>query len=425
MHPNFVKLPRLLLPADTVDPIRWAVIACDQFTSEPSYWQSIAQFIGDAPSCLHLILPEASLVDHTSTQICSIHAAMEAYWRAGLLNRLPEGLMLVQRDTGREFPRRGVLLAFDLEAYEEGPGIGTPIRPTEATVVERVPARLEIRQKARFELPHILLFLDDPAHRVLEPLFSGNVAAQTCYDLELMNGGGHLTGRFMRQGTETEAFFSRLAAHAAPDACCARYQLEQDSPSFVFATGDGNHSMSAAKMHWEQVKCRLSPHEQKDHPARFVLAELVNLHDPSICFEAVHRLLSHVEPSDVLRFLEGYFAALGPARTIPISYRFGGAEGSIAVPCKPGGLPVVPVQKAIDAYLCARPKAEIDFIHSADSLRSLADAPDRLGFLLPDFDKAGLFPYIIKHGVLPRKTFSMGTAREKRYYFEGRMIRDD
>lgn len=420
-----IRLPQLLFPAPGVDLTRFAVIACDQFTAEPSYWAHAAQLVGDAPSCLHLTLPEAWLTEDDSPRTRAIHRAMQHYLQDGTLRPLPEGLMLIERDTGRGTPRRGVLLAFDLEAYDETPGAGTPIRPTEATVTERVPARLAIRSEAPFELPHILLFLDDPAHTVLEPLFDACAEMPPLYDFELMQGGGHITGRLVAPGAQTVAFADRLAALAAPDACRARYELGADAAPLVFATGDGNHSMAAAKAHWERLKPTLSPAERETHPARWVLAELVNLHDESICFEAVHRLLLDVAPGDVLRFLEGWFAAHAPQSTAPLSiaWRHQGQNGRLSLPLAPGVLPVSALQDALDAYLAARPQAGIDFIHGTDTLLHLADAPGRIGFVLSDFPKAQLFPYVMQRGVLPRKTFSMGTALEKRYYLEARAIR--
>ena len=419
-----IRLPQLLFPAPGVDLTRFAVIACDQFTAEPSYWAHAAQLVSDAPSCLHLTLPEVWLSEDDSPRTRAIHRTMRHYLQDGTLRPLPEGLMLIERDTGRGAPRRGVLLAFDLEAYDETPGAGTPIRPTEATVTERVPARLAIRSEAPFELPHILLFLDDPAHTVLEPLFAACAQTPPLYDFELMQGGGHITGRLVAPGAQTAAFADRLAAHAAPDACRARYGLGADAAPLVFATGDGNHSMAAAKAYWERLKPTLSPAERETHPARWVLAELVNLRDPSICFEAVHLLLD-VDPGDVLRFLEGWFAAHAPQSAAPLSiaWRHQGQNGRLSLPLAPGVLPVSALQDALDAYLAARPQAGIDFIHGTDTLLHLADAPSRIGFVLPDFPKAQLFPYVMQRGVLPRKTFSMGTALEKRYYLEARAIR--
>lgn len=418
-----IHLPQLLFPAPGVDLTRFAVIACDQFTAEPSYWAQAERFVGDAPSCLRLTLPEAWLGANDGARAAAIHRTMQDYLRESVLRPLPEGLMLIERDTGRGSPRRGVLLAFDLEAYDETPGSDAPIRPTEATVTERVPPRLAIRAEAPFELPHIMLFVDDPAHALLEPLFAACAEQAPLYDFELMQGGGHITGRLVSPGMQAEAFFSRLAAHAG--ACRTRAGAGAVPP--LFATGDGNHSMAAAKAHWERVKRTLSPAEQARHPARWVLAELINLHDPSICFEAVHRLLLNADPADVLRFLEGWAAAHARPDAVPavLSCRYQGQEHTLSLPLAPGELPVTALQQALDAYLAARPQVGIDFIHGTDTLRHLSDAAGRIGFLLPDFAKDALFPYVAAHGVLPRKTFSMGTALEKRYYLEARMIRSD
>lgn len=420
MLSDIVRLPRLLLPAPGVDLHRFAVIACDQFTAEPSYWANTECLVGAHPSALRLTLPEVFL-PQADRRIPVIHDTMHTYLQETLLRPLPEGLMLVERDSGRGVPRCGVMLAFDLEAYDETPGACVPIRPTEATVTERVPARLAIRAEAPIELPHILLFLDDPTHTVLEALFEAAAHLAPIYDFPLMQGGGQLTGRLLPCGEQTDAFFDRLAAHAAPDACRARCADNTGPMPLVFATGDGNHSMAAAKAHWEQLKRRLPPAARAAHPARWVLAELVNLHDESICFEAVHRLLLQTDIEEVVRFFAARPAPAG-AKPLPFSYRAAGRTGTVTLPAPRDALPVAVLQQALDDFLAAHPQTSIDFIHGTDTLLHLADQPDRVGFLLPDFAKNALFPQVLRAGVLPRKTFSMGTALEKRYYLEARPI---
>ena len=283
-----------------------------------------------------------------------------------------------------------------------------------------MPARLAIRATAPIELPHILLFLDDPEHVVLEPLFQA-VGLKPVYDFPLMQGGGRLTGRLLPRSAQTNAFFNRLAAHADPAACRARCAHNTGPSPLVFATGDGNHSMAAAKAHWERVKRGLPPAERAAHPARWVLAELVNLHDESICFEAVHRLLINTDPDEVVRFLT-HRPAGADLTALPLSCRFAGHTRKITLPAPPDALPAAVLQQALDAYLAAHPQTGIDFIHGTDTLLQLADAPGCIGFLLPDFTKDALFPQVLRAGVLPRKTFSMGTALEKRYYLEARPI---
>lgn len=433
MSPAIFQLPRLLLPAAGIDTARWAVIACDQFTAAPEYWEETARLVGKEPSCLQLTLPEVYLSQDDTPRIGAIHRTMADYLSQGVLREQDEGLLLLARDCGRGCPRRGVLLAFDLEAYDEQSDPRTPIRPTEATVTERVPPRLAIRAQAPFELPHIILFLDDPNHTVLEPLFADAQSVPPLYDIELMQGGGRLTERFLPQNDAVRAFLSRLTAHCTADACRARYGLSSAAAPLAFATGDGNHSMSAAKAHWERLKQSLTADERQTHPARFVLAELVNLWDESICFEAVHRLLLHAHAPHVLSFLARYFTDAGyaatvehapQANTLSLPWRSADADGFLVLRgTAPDALPVALLQGALDAYLAANPTVGIDFIHGTHELLTLAGEPDRLGFLLPDFGKEALFPYVLSHGVLPRKTFSMGTALEKRYYLEGRRIR--
>lgn len=420
---EYVRLPQLLLPAPTVDFSRFAVIACDQFTSEPTYWSETEQLVGRVPSALHLTLPEIHL-EQAASCIPQIHRTMQRYLQDGTLRPLPAGLLCIERYSGRSTPRRGVLLAFDLEAYDETPGACVPIRPTEATVTDRVPARLAIRAQAPIELPHILLFLDDPTHSVIEPLFDAADCLSPVYDFPLMQGGGRITGTLLPLGEQTEAFFSRLAAHAAPAACRGRCADNIGPHPLVFATGDGNHSMAAAKAHWERIKPHLSSAEHGVHPARWVMAELVNLHDESICFEAVHRLLLHVDPNEVLDFLS-HRTAQQNAVSLAFSCYFAGHAHTVTLAGPPNALPVAVLQQALDDFLAVHPQAGIDFIHGSDTLIHLANHPDRLGFLLPDFPKDALFPQVLRAGVLPRKTFSMGTAQEKRYYLEARPITPD
>lgn len=420
---EYVRLPQLLLPAPTVDFSRFAVIACDQFTSEPSYWIKTEQLVGRTPSTLHLTLPEIHLEQATS-RIPQIYRTMQNYLQSGVLQPLPAGLMCIERQTNHTTPRRGVLLAFDLEAYSETPGTSAPIRPTEATVADRVPARLAIRTQASVELPHIMLFLDDPTHSVIEPLFDATDCLAPVYDFPLMQGGGRITGTLLPLGEQTEAFFSRLAAHATAAACRSQYADDIGPHPLVFATGDGNHSMKAAKAHWERIKSHLSFAERAIHPARWVMAELVNLHDESICFEAVHRLLLHVDPREVLDFLS-HRAAQQNAVSLALSCYFAGRAHTVTLAAPPNALPVAVLQQTLDDFLAVHPQADIDFIHGSDTLTHLANYPDRFGFLLPNFPKDALFPQVLRAGVLPRKTFSMGTAQEKRYYLEARPITPD
>ena len=395
MSLDCIRLPRLLFPAQGIDLSRFAVIACDQFTAQPSYWEQAERFVGGEPSCLRLMLPEVWLSADDRPRIEAIHRTMQAYLHDGTLSPLPEGLMLVERDTGRGCPRRGVLLAFDLEAYDETPGADTPIRPTEATVTERVPARLAIRSEAPFELPHILLFLDDPAHTVLEPLFAACAELPPLYDFELMQGGGHITGRLVSPGAQTHAFESRLAAHAAPDACRARYGLGADAAPLVFATGDGNHSMATAKAYWEEIKQGLSAEEQENHPARYALVEVVNIHDESLIIEPIHRVLFGVETDGLLSGLAAFYEAQGckaymadkvPEGSNAHCYPFYAADkcGVFVVENPKWSIPVATMQTGLDAYAAEHSSLKIDYIHGADVVESLGKKPGNIGFILPD-----------------------------------------
>ena len=291
------KTARMLFPKAGTDLARWSVIACDQYTSEPEYWEKAEELVGDAPSTLRLTLPEVYLEDaDVEDKIAAIHAAMKEYEEQGILEELPAGMMLVSRDTGGACDRKGIVMAFDLEAYDYKAGSDSPIRPTEKTVESRIPPRLKVRKGAPMELPHIMLLIDDPERTVIEPLFKKTAELEEKYDVELMQNGGHLKGWFIPEGELTDQIEDALERLSDREVFNAKYGLTKDLPLLPFATGDGNHSMATAKAYWEEVKKTLTPEEQENHPARYVLAEVVNIHDESLIIEAIYRVLFGADP---------------------------------------------------------------------------------------------------------------------------------
>lgn len=429
-----VRLPKLLMPRDGLDLSKWAVIACDQYTSQPDYWEKADTYVGDAPSTLRLTLPEIYLEQPDVAQrTAAIQQTMTDYQQDGTLTEYTPGMMLVERTTASG-TRRGVVLAFDLEAYDYNPGSQSLIRPTEKTVVERIPPRLAVREGASLELPHIMLLIDDPSRTILEPLFTKKDSFRKAYDTDLMLDGGHVTGWFVPEGDETAALIARLDTLSDPDAFRKKYGLSDNRAVLPYAVGDGNHSMATAKANWERIKATLSEAEQQDHPARFVLAEVVNIHDDSLEIEGIHRVLFHIHPREVFQAADEFFrihggmAYCGDPKTAPSTNvqafpcLFHGEKVTLCIVDSPWALPVATLQNFLDDFLEKNPKSHIDYIHGADVVAELAQDARNMGFLLPDPAKEDLFRGVILDGVLPRKTFSMGEAQEKRYYMEARKI---
>ncbi|MFQ6831187.1 DUF1015 domain-containing protein [Butyricicoccus pullicaecorum] len=429
-----IRLPKLLMPREGIDLSKWAVIACDQYTSQPDYWNNADAIVGDAPSTLRLTLPEVYLEQpDVKERTAKIQDAMLRYQQDGTLTEYEPGMMLVERTT-KSGTRRGVVLSFDLEAYDYQAGSQSLIRPTEKTVVERIPPRLAVREGASLELPHIMLLIDDPDRKVIEPLFADKNAFHRAYDTDLMLDGGHLSGWFVPEGKETAALIERLNGLADPETFNKKYGLTGEHAVLPYAVGDGNHSMATAKANWERIKQDLSEEERQDHPARFVLAEVVNIHDDSLEIEGIHRVLFHIHPREVFQAADDFFrlhggmAYCGDPKSAPSTNvqsfpcMFHGEQVTLCIVDSPWALPVATLQNFLDDFLEKNPKSHIDYIHGADVVRELSQDARNMGFLLPDPAKEDLFRGVILDGVLPRKTFSMGEAQEKRYYMEARKI---
>ena len=428
------RIPSILFPKEGTDLSKWAVIACDQYTSQPDYWEETDRTVGDAPSTLRLTLPEVYLEDaDVADRTATIHRTMQDYMQNGTLRTLPAGVVLTERWSGGNCPRRGVVLAVDLEAYEYTAGSASLIRPTEKTVVERIPPRLKVRQGACIELPHIMILIDDPDRRIIEPLFDKTASFSKLYDTDLMQNGGHITGWFIPQGAETDAIEAGLEALCDRGAFNRKYGCTDAQALLPYAVGDGNHSMATAKAYWEEVKQGLTAEEQADHPARYVLVEVVNIHDESLIIEPIHRILFGVQTENLLTELTAFYQSQGcrayvaeqvPADGSAHCYPFRSADrtGVLVVENPKWSIPVATMQTGLDAYLESHPSVKIDYIHGEDVIRDLTAKPGNLGFILPDIAKNDLFRGVVFDGVLPRKTFSMGEAHEKRYYMEAKAI---
>ncbi len=406
----------ILLPRPDIHPTTWACVACDQYTSQPEYWAHVAQQVGDAPSTLKLMLPECYLSE-TDQRVPVIHRTMQAYLQSGILQQaVTDGFVLVERSTPSG-ARLGLVCAVDLEQYDFTAGAKPPVRPTEETIASRLPARLTIRRGAPIELSHILLLMDDPMQSVVEPLYELRSELPLLYDFPLMAGGGHLKG-WAVQGEELK--------QKIYDAIMMLKRRQGEQP-LLFAVGDGNHSLATAKAYWDEIKGSLSPAEQLTHPARYALAELENIHDDALIFEPIHRVLTNVDPYAVMQDWTLYCHERGmdlsegeAEQNVQVIYN--GMEATAAIANADGALPVDTLQRYLDDYLRRHPEAAIDYIHGDDVVRQLCQKPDTMGFLLPPLDKSRFFPAIKALGVLPRKTFSMGHAHEKRFYMECKKI---
>lgn len=427
-----VLVPKVMLPPRGTDFSKWAVVACDQFTSQPAYWQQARAYIGDAPSTLDLILPEAFLGKPDEPErIASIRQKMREYLDGGVLRELPEGFVLVRR-TAAGNTRCGLVLALDLECYDYQKGSTTLIRATEGTIVSRIPPRLRIRAGAPVELPHILVLIDDPNRTVIEPLMQKAETLETLYDTDLMLDGGHITGWMVDDPKDITGVLDALRALTDPAAFRKKYG---DHAPLLFAMGDGNHSFATAKANWEQIKATLPEAERATHPARYALVEIENVHDDGIVFEPIHRVVFGIGGKQGIEALAAILkrqnggvsvsygtteqASGGKTHTIP--FYTDGNSGTIAVTGCTSQLAVGTLQNAIDVLLREQP-GEVDYIHGDAVVRSLCERPDAMGFLLPAMQKSELFPTVVFDGALPRKTFSMGEANEKRYYLECRKI---
>ncbi len=405
----------ILLPQNC-DLSLWSVVACDQYTSQPEYWERVEARVGRAPSALRLILPESCLDGpHIETDIMDINNTMSRYLRDGRFARLDNAMIYVERTLDNGRVRRGLVGMVDLEQYDYEPGSPAPIRATEGVVLSRIPPRVAVRKNAPIELPHAMLLTDDPGRTVIEPLAAQTGAMEKLYDFDLMERGGHITG--WRLGAEHLAqVAAALAALAEPDAFRARYHTAPDAPVMLFAVGDGNHSLATAKECYERQKKLTPPERWPLLPSRWALTELVNLHDDSLEFEPIHRVVFHTDPEQLLQALVRHYpgACPGEGEGHVLRYVWAGGEGAVTVPQPSAQLPVGTLQAFLDQYLTDHP-GRVDYIHGDAVAREFAARSGNIAFLLPPMAKQSLFPSVIHDGVLPRKTFSMGEAHDKRF----------
>jgi len=435
-----VQVPRILLPKKNIDLTKWAVVACDQYTSQPDYWKKVDELVGASPSTFRIIYPEIYLEEAGKEErIKKIQSTMKEYLKNSIFEE-HEAIIYVERRLHSSKVRRGIILALDLERYDYTKGSESLIRATEGTILERIPPRMKIREKALLESPHIMILIDDPKKTVIEPLDSFKQGMRKLYDFELMMGSGHLAGFAVDYASEAKiiAALRRLADQIV---FRKKYALNEDNPVLLFAMGDGNHSLATAKAIWEKKKQGIKDKEElaKD-PARYALAEVVNLHDESLVFEPIHRVLFNLRANLVDEISKHYAGKVSykkcsgfeemkrlvkesSAKLHRIGYINGIEMGLIEVKEPSHSLAVNTLQIFLDVFMVSKLAEKIDYVHGDDIVRVLGSQKGNVGLYLPAMRKDELFKAVILNGVVPRKTFSMGEADEKRFYMEARKIK--
>ena len=411
----------ILLPDfKKVDGTAWAVVACDQFTSEPAYWERAEKLTEGKPSALNLILPEVYLKE-AGERFPIINRTMHEYRRDILVNH-PDSMIYLERTQSDGTIRRGIIGKVDLEAYDYRRGTDAGIRATEGTVLERIPPRVAIRREAELELPHIMVLIDDPGEQVIEPLTGKTEAFEKAYDFDLMLGGGHVRAWYLDDAAK-KAVDEALVELTTPEQMEAKYG-DRTLPPLPFAVGDGNHSLAAAKEAYNLIKAQIGEEAARVHPARYALVEIVNLHDAALKFEPIYRVVFGADRVDLLGALRTYAASLeGEQHAQKVTCLFAGGSEEIAFAHPTQQLTVGTLQAFLDTYLASHPGVGIDYIHGEASVRTLSERPDAVGFLFDGMAKDQLFKTVIYDGALPRKTFSMGHAEDKRYYLEARSLK--
>jgi hypothetical protein len=377
-----INVPRLYLPASDIDLEKFSVIACDQFGAQPEYWDETRRIVGNNASSLNLILPEVYLGADNKPSVSEIHKNMDLYLSNETLIDAGEAMVFVNRQTTSGI-RRGLVVVVDLECYDYSDSSNSLIRPTEGTIVERLPARVEIRRKASLEIPHTLVLIDDAQNLLMGMLDAVSAELDFLYDFSLMQNGGQICGRRVCKDEHMLCIADVLE------------QLMRNGKGMLFAIGDGNHSLAAAKQYWDEIKLSLDLPADSVHPARYSMVELVNLHDPALFFEPIHRLVCNADAD--------------------IFWQQIGLDADLA-------LPVETVQPLLDEWLKKNPNSYLDYIHGEEECRLLAQQNGCVPIIFSDFEKHSFFDRIRNNGTVPRKSFSIGRARDKRYYLECRRI---
>lgn len=420
-----VAVPEILIPDEKTNMRKWAVIACDQFTQNQQYWNDVERFVGSSPSALHVMLPEIYLdTPEKAERIASAKEIMRSYIEDGVLNLLPPGFILVERYIDGVV-RKGLMVNVDLEEYENEPYKNPVVRPSEEVIAERIPPRIEIRNGADIEMPHIMLLMDDKNKTVIEPVWQKKEFFPKVYDFELMMNGGRITGYFVNNKETEHEIMQALAALPLKD-------------GMRFCVGDGNHSLATAKAVWEQAKERLTPEQRAESPLRYVLCELINIYDEGLTIKPIHRTISGLNTSKCVQYIVDRLNASGADARLVFSRRkpnlqqsdaaqtifFSSKDsaGRIEIYSPTSSMIVEELQPVLENFIREFPACKLEYVHGDEELEELTRQYDTLGFIMPAMEKGTFFDTLASFGVLPKKSFSLGEAKDKRYYLECRLI---
>jgi uncharacterized protein (DUF1015 family) len=450
-----LKAPNILMPNKSEDLSKWAVVACDQYTSEPAYWKEVEEIVGEEPSTLKVIFPEVYLEEGAEREqrIKNINNTMKKYIDEKVLVEQKPGFIYIDRKTSHAESRKGLIVAVDLEKYDYNKGSQTLIRATEGTVLDRLPPRTKVRENASLELPHIMILIDDINETVVEPIAKISEKLEKLYDVDLMMNGGHIKGYAVNGEKFINNIYEALEKLADAQNFKAKYGVSDDKGVLLFAVGDGNHSLASAKLHYENLKKKIGEKESQTHPARYALVEIVNVHDKGLEFEPIHRVVFGADLNNMLDEIVEFYDNLGIRVEVAdfaskseadselknlnnlndgnnsvlsnihyLPFSSGNKFGIIKVYNPKNNLEVGTLQTFLDDYVKNNSSVKIDYIHGENVVATLSKENNNIGFYLPPMDKQDLFKTVILDGVLPRKTFSMGEAEEKRFYMEARKI---
>lgn len=416
---NAFKPADILIPDAKTNMEKWAVIACDQYTSEPEYWKETYKNTDGFNSSINMILPEIFLEDeNVSERISKIHNNMESYLTKNVFKEYKNSMIYVERIQSNGVLRAGIVGMIDLEEYDFSKGSSSQVRATEATVIERIPPRIKIRDGAALELPHIMILIDDENKSVIEPLSSQKDSFEKLYDFNLMQGGGSISG-YLLESEMCEKIIKLLDNLGDQETFKKKYGV---SDVLLYAMGDGNHSLATAKEFYEQLKKNNPEKDFSNHPARYALAEIVNLHSPALDFEAIHRIITETDTQALIEQMTDTLKLSNIESEQYFDYIINGDTHRAYIHNPTSNLAVGSLQNFLDKFLNDN-SGKIDYIHGIEAVTRLAETKNSIGFVLPDMNKNQLFPTVIKDGALPRKTFSMGHAQDKRYYVECRKIK--
>ncbi|MBQ7573878.1 MAG: DUF1015 domain-containing protein [Clostridia bacterium] len=413
---NIFKSADILIPNKEQDFSKWSVVACDQYTSEPRYWDEVKDFVGNAPSTLNITFPEVFLEGNDGDErIKNINATMEKYVSDGIFEELKDSYIYVERTQSDGKVRHGLIGMIDLEEYDYNKGSTSAVRATEGTIIERIPPRQRIRKNATLELPHIMMLVDDIDNLIIAPLKNHTDNMRKVYDFTLMQNSGKIKGWLL---TDT----LKAQVNSELDKLEAKKREEDSVSPLIFAVGDGNHSLATAKTCWEELKKNGA--DKNSHPARYALVELVNLYDDALVFEPIHRVVFDVDPKNLMHELENYYSELSYNDNggQEIRYCYGETKGTVYIKDGKSNLAIGTIQAFIDDYI-KEFGGRVDYIHGENVVCELAKAKNTIGFMVDGMDKRDLYPTVIKDGSLPRKTFSMGEAQDKRFYLEAKKIK--